>query len=276
MLKAVNRVNDTRHPVAQRSSLGPTVTDVGISDDHSLTVLVQSSSPLESVDADLVEHGQVTSTHPLHIVSRYSRDGNSFLLAVFYSEEPLTPAVQVRLRSGSKTVSCESSRTHQTVDSTYPLIDRHHLITEIDGFRIESGMPRELSGPGLRSIGINSDSSAFTVSAESPITAATLTERTSGKALAAFIKGQCDFTFTAQSLVAIVPHPPVAPLLADITVDMSDGDTYPLVHHDPWVRNPRSVQIFTPMILTMSGWNASIRPYWTKSGRLALKVQAAR
>ena len=142
MLKAVNRVNDTRHPVAQRSSLGPTVTRPwGISDDHSLTVLVQSSSPLESVDADLVEHGQVTSTHPLHIVSRYSRDGNSFLLAVFYSEEPLTPAVQVRLRSGSKTVSCESSRTHQTVDSTYPLIDRHHLITEIDGFRIESGMP---------------------------------------------------------------------------------------------------------------------------------------
>lgn len=254
----------------------PIVVDASISDTQLITILVRSTSEVQSIHAELVTNESHTHGGDITAVSRYLQNNHYYLLATLFVDQPMEIGTTIKFTADGAPVACNVARIHSTTDATYPLIDRHLLSTTPVGLRITEGKPRRITKPRLNLVELGDGATSIIISSADPFSQGMLTDRESGASVSIPSEKESQFTLDQQSLRELIPTAPAKPKFIDIQVEPDHGGKQPLVHHDPWTRTPRSVQIFNPMTISMNSWQASVRPYWTTRGYLALKVQAAR
>lgn len=273
--KALGALKRPLKSMASDVAKRPIVVDASISDTQLVTVLVRSTSEIQSIHAELISDETDTNVDGITAVSRYSQNNHHYLLATLFVDQPMAIGTTIRFTADGAPVTCNVARIHSTTDATYPLIDRFLLSANSKGLRIDEGKPRKITKPRLNSVELDDEATSIIITSVDPFSQAVLTGRGSGTSVSIPSEGEYQFALNQQDLQELIPVAPARATLIDIQIASEQGGRQALVHKDPWIRTPRSVQIFSPLTIAISNWQASVRPYWTTRGHLALKVQVA-
>lgn len=268
--KLVARVEGIRTPAGPATS-GPALTDVAIADEHVLTFLISSKVPVAQLSAE-VEAAAGTTSSELQELLRYDQDGRSFVLAKLSQDSRLVPGTKIRVMSDQGEVSIASVKVRQTRDKSYPLIDRLVVRNGNGALLIEEGKQRKLRSPLLGNLTWTDEPSALVISTDLVLSAASLRARDEDGESVAIPTAGPGLVVTADLLARLCPTGHVGPVLMDIEVT-TEGEQGGISHPDPWLRVPRNYQTFLPHTVVDSEHTLLVRPYWTLSGNLSLKVR---
>lgn len=257
--------------VSRQRSHHPRVVEATLTDAYALTFLVAAPATLTQVVAEIAK-GPTSNRTELAATLRYRRGRRHLLLATLMLDDPIEPGSRIRLSADGQEIRSGGALVRVTDDDTYPLIDQLWLLPDGDGWLIEAGVPTEVVTPGLLAVNELEGEPGLVLSLDTQVDGFGLTVQQEQR-YARAVDGSTDqLRLTAQELAHVAPEPGGGSVLARIRVDVGERLGLLICYPDQWVRAPRYYQSYRPVTILIDGRPVVVRPYWTLSHRLGLKL----